>query len=56
MDDVSEWHPARFNLEEARTASLRARDVVRQLLSFARKTKLEKNLHISYLLLKNHLR
>ena len=42
MDDVSEWNPARINLEEARTAIFRARDVVRQLLSFARKTKLEK--------------
>jgi PAS domain S-box-containing protein len=42
MDDVPEWNPARLNLEEVRTASLRAKDVVRQLLSFARKTKLEK--------------
>ncbi|MGD2029904.1 MAG: response regulator [Desulfobacterales bacterium] len=38
MDDVPEWNPARLNLEEVRTASLRAKDVVRQLLSFARKT------------------
>jgi PAS domain S-box-containing protein len=42
MDDVPEWNPARLNLEEIRTATLRARDVVRQLLSFARKTRLEK--------------
>ncbi|MGD2028403.1 MAG: cache domain-containing protein [Desulfobacterales bacterium] len=42
MDDVPEWNPARLNLEEILTASLRAKDVVRQLLSFARKTKLEK--------------
>ena len=42
MYDVPEWNPARLNLEEIRTASLRAKDVVRQLLSFARKTKLEK--------------
>jgi PAS domain S-box-containing protein len=42
MDDVPEWNPARFNLQEVRTASLRAKDVVHQLLSFARKTKLEK--------------
>ncbi len=42
MDDMPEWNPTRFNLEEIRTASLRAKDVVRQLLSFARKTKLEK--------------
>lgn len=38
MDDVPEWNPARVNLEEVKTASLRAKDVVRQLLSFARKT------------------
>jgi CheY-like chemotaxis protein len=31
-------HPAKFNLNEIRTASLRARDVVKQLLSFGRKT------------------
>jgi len=42
MDDVPEWNPAKYNLEEIRTASLRAKDVARQLLSFARKTKLEK--------------
>lgn len=42
MFDIPEWHPARLNLEEIRTASSRAKDVVRQLLSFARKTKLEK--------------
>ena len=38
MDDMPEWHPAKSNLNEIRTASLRARDVVRQLLSFSRKT------------------
>ena len=42
MDDVPEWNPAKFNLKEIRTASLRARDVVRQLLSFARQTRHEK--------------
>ena len=42
IDDVPEWNPARLHLEEIRIASLRAKDVVRQLLSFARKTKLEK--------------
>lgn len=42
IDDVPEWDPARFNLQEIRTASLRAKDVVHQLLSFARKTKPEK--------------
>jgi CheY-like chemotaxis protein len=38
MDDVPEWHPAKFNLNEIRTASLRARDVVKHLLSFSRMT------------------
>jgi len=42
IDDVTEWNPVRINLEEIRIASLRAKDVVRQLLSFARKTKMEK--------------
>jgi len=42
IDDVPEWNPARLNLDEIRIATLRAKDVVRQLLSFARKTKLEK--------------
>jgi PAS domain S-box-containing protein len=42
MDDVPEWNPARMNLDEVRTASLRAKDVVRQLLSFARKTDQER--------------
>ena len=41
-DNVPEWNPARYNLEEILTACFRAKDVVRQLLSFARKTKLEK--------------
>ena len=43
MDEVQEWSPARYNLEEVITASLRARDIVRQLLSFARRTPLERN-------------
>ena len=42
MEDVPEWSPARLNLTEIRTASLRARDVIRQLLSFARKTESDK--------------
>jgi nitrogen-specific signal transduction histidine kinase/CheY-like chemotaxis protein len=42
LDDVPEGNPAHSSLEEIRTASLRAKDVVRQLLSFARKTRLEK--------------
>ena len=42
IDDVPEWNPAKQNLEEIRIASLRTKDVVQQLLSFARKTKLAK--------------
>ncbi|OEU66937.1 MAG: hypothetical protein BA867_00065 [Desulfobacterales bacterium S5133MH16] len=42
IDDVPEWDLARFNLQKIRSASLLAKDVVHQLLSFARKTKLEK--------------
>ncbi len=42
LDDVPKGNPARFNLEEILTGSSRAKDVIRQLLSFARKTKPEK--------------
>ena len=42
IDDVPDWNPARQNLNEIKTASLRARDVVRQLLSFSRKTEQKK--------------
>jgi len=42
IDDVPEWNPGRLNLDEIRIASLRAKDVVRQLLSFARKTEVKK--------------
>ena len=38
MDDVPDWNPAKEPLKEIRTASFRAKDVVRQILSFARKT------------------
>lgn len=37
-DDIPDWNPTRSFLEEIRTASLRAKDVVRQLLSFSRKS------------------
>ncbi len=37
-DDIPEWNPARFNLDEIKAASLRAKGVVRQLLAFSRKT------------------
>jgi len=38
MDDVPEWNPARHNLEEIRIASMRAKDVVRQILAFSRQS------------------
>jgi PAS domain S-box-containing protein len=38
MDDVPDWNPAKESLREIRTASFRAKEVVRQILSFARKT------------------
>jgi len=42
LNNIPRENKAQSNLEEIRTASLRARDVVKQLLSFARKTDLEK--------------
>ena len=38
LDDVPAWNPAHSNLEEIKTASLRASKIVKQLLSFSRKT------------------
>ncbi len=38
IDDIPEWNPARRNLDEVIKASLRAKDVVRGLLSFRRKS------------------
>lgn len=38
LDDIPKWNPALKNIEEIKVASFRARDVVRQLLSFSRKT------------------
>ena len=38
IDDVPDWNPAREYLKEIRNASFRAKEVVRQILSFARKT------------------
>ena len=42
MDNVPEWNPAHQNLVETRRASLRARDVVKQILAFSRHSKEEK--------------
>ncbi len=38
IDDIPEWNPAANCIQEIKTASLRAKDVVRKLLSVARKT------------------
>ena len=38
IDDIPEWNPARHNLQEARKACLRARDVVKQILTFSRQS------------------
>jgi PAS domain S-box-containing protein len=38
LDDLSDWNPSYKNLKEIKIASLRAKDVVSQLLSFSRKT------------------
>lgn len=42
IDDVPEWSPAHNNLQEIKTASMRAKDIVHQLLSFSRKTEQNK--------------
>ncbi len=41
MGGVPEWNTAHYNLEEIHTASLRARDIVKQILAFSRQTKHE---------------
>ena len=38
LENVPESNPAHFNLEEIKTAGLRAKDIVRQLFRFTRKT------------------
>ena len=42
MDDVPEWNPASRNLDEARKACLRAKGLVKQILSFSRKSETER--------------
>ncbi|NNG00686.1 MAG: PAS domain S-box protein [Desulfobacteraceae bacterium] len=41
-DDITRDHPARENLSEIQTASLRAKEVVQQLLNFSRKSEHER--------------
>jgi PAS domain S-box-containing protein len=51
LDDIQSWHPVYNHLEEIKLASLRAKDVVRQLLSFSRKSEQRKiPIHIQALL------
>jgi PAS domain S-box-containing protein len=51
LDDLQSWHPAYQHLDEIKIASLRAKDVVRQLLSFSRKTEQRKQpMHIQAIL------
>lgn len=38
--DVPEWHPVKESLDEVRKACLRAKNVIRQLLSFSRKSEM----------------
>jgi len=38
LEDVAEWNPAHFNLKKIKTAGLKAAGIVKQLLSFSRKT------------------
>jgi len=42
LDDIPEWNPARHNMEEVLKASFRAKNVIRQLLSFSRKSEIIK--------------
>jgi PAS domain S-box-containing protein len=41
MDDVPEWNPAQQNLDEVKKACLRAKELVKQILSFSRKSETE---------------
>jgi PAS domain S-box-containing protein len=41
LDDVPEWNPAYHNLEQIKNAGLRASGIIKQLLSFSRKTEQE---------------
>lgn len=42
MDDVPDWNPASESLKEIKSATLRAKEVVRQILAFARKSYAQK--------------
>lgn len=50
-DEVESWHPVSHHIKEIRTASLRAKGVIRQLLNFSRKTEYQQvSLDLSRLL------
>ena len=38
LKDVPDWNPAHYNLEEVSKAAVRARDMVKQILAFSRRT------------------
>ena len=42
LDDIPEWNPAYSSLQESRKACLRAKDLVKQILTYARRTEHEK--------------
>ena len=42
LEDIPEWNPAKEYLKEVQNASLRAKDVVRHILSFSRKAPTER--------------
>jgi len=47
VEDIPDWSPAQNNLKEIKIAGMRARDIVKQLLSFSRKTvQTQKNIRI----------
>ncbi len=47
IDDIPQWSPAYNNLQEIKTAGMRAKDIVNQLLSFSRKSEqTKKNIRI----------
>ncbi|OGP62356.1 MAG: hypothetical protein A2V65_12435, partial [Deltaproteobacteria bacterium RBG_13_49_15] len=56
IENVPEWNPAKHNLEEVRSACLRARDVVQQLLAFSRKSRIKMKAIKIAPIIKNSLR
>ena len=43
LDEVPDWNMVHFNLEEIKTATIRAKKIVRQLLSFRRSAQQQRN-------------